>query len=40
MSGLERRDRTTQFERYFWMGLTALRVLAGIAIAIEVARAL
>jgi hypothetical protein len=40
MSGLERRDRTTQVERYVWMGLAGLRVLVGIFIALELARAL
>lgn len=40
MSGLERHDRTTQVERYFWMAMTMLRVLAGIAIAFELAKAI
>ncbi len=40
MSGLERRERTTQVERYFWMALAAVRAFAGIAIALELARAL
>lgn len=40
MRGLERRERTTQVERYFWMCLAAARLLAGIAIALELAREL
>lgn len=40
MSGLERRERTTQVERYFWMAMSALRICTGIFIAFEVARAL
>jgi hypothetical protein len=33
MSGLERRDRTTQVERYFWMGVVATGVLGAILLA-------
>jgi hypothetical protein len=33
MGGLERRDKTTQVERYFWMGVVAIGVLAAIVLA-------
>jgi hypothetical protein len=40
MGGLERRERTTQVERYAWMGLSALRLFASVVVAFELARAI
>ena len=40
MDGLERRERTAQVERYAWVALSALRLLASIVIAFELARAI
>lgn len=40
MGGLERRERTTQIERYVWLGLSALRLFASVFLIFELARAI